>query len=160
MRNHPFVIRVYGLYIHPGKGVLVSDEFVYGQYITKFPGGGLEFGEGTIDCLRREMMEETGNPFEVLEHFYTTDNFVQSAFHPGLQVLSIYYLIQPVAELDLQISENKFDFEPEVEGAQSFRWIAMESLKPDDLHLPIDRHVAQLLKNRFSSLADEKPLQK
>ena len=60
MGKYPFIIRVYGIYIDPDKGILVSDELVNGKYITKFPGGGLEFGEGTIDCLKREMVEETG----------------------------------------------------------------------------------------------------
>ena len=53
-----FNVRVYGLLINENKQVLVSDEYIRGDYITKFPGGGLEFGEGTRDCLKREFMEE------------------------------------------------------------------------------------------------------
>jgi hypothetical protein len=49
-----FTIRVYGLLIHNGF-MLVSDELIRGHRITKFPGGGLEFGEGTKDCLIREI---------------------------------------------------------------------------------------------------------
>ena len=44
-----FNIRVYGILINDAKQVLVSDEYIRGTYITKFPGGGLEFGEGTRD---------------------------------------------------------------------------------------------------------------
>jgi hypothetical protein len=33
-----FTIRVYGLLLHEGR-VLVSDEFIKGRRITKFPGG-------------------------------------------------------------------------------------------------------------------------
>ena len=51
-----FNIRVYGLLINEQKQVLVSDELIRGSYITKFPGGGLEFGEGTRNCLQREFM--------------------------------------------------------------------------------------------------------
>ena len=47
-------IRVYGILINGNKQLLVSDEFIRGGYYTKFPGGGLEFGEGTRDCLKRE----------------------------------------------------------------------------------------------------------
>jgi 8-oxo-dGTP pyrophosphatase MutT (NUDIX family) len=53
-----FNIRVYGILVNEEKKVLVSDELIRGSYITKFPGGGLEFGEGTRDCLQREFMEE------------------------------------------------------------------------------------------------------
>ncbi|MFN5439619.1 MAG: NUDIX hydrolase, partial [Bacteroidota bacterium] len=41
-----FNIRVYGILISDDNQVLVSDEFIRGNYYTKFPGGGLEFGEG------------------------------------------------------------------------------------------------------------------
>ena len=89
-----FTIRVYGICIDDDNRVLVSDEFIYGKYVTKFPGGGLQFGEGTIDCLKREMMEEAFQEVEVLEHFYTTHFFQPSAFDPTKQVMSIYYLMK------------------------------------------------------------------
>ena len=110
MRKNPFIIRVYGIYHEAEKGILVSDEFVQGLYITKFPGGGLEFGEGTKDCLKREMMEETGHEFEVGEHFYTTDFFVPSEFDNSSQVVSVYYRMKPVGEFLQIISTEKFDF--------------------------------------------------
>ncbi|MBK6523590.1 MAG: NUDIX domain-containing protein [Sphingobacteriaceae bacterium] len=90
-----FNVRVYGILIQDSK-VLVSDEYIKGNHITKFPGGGLEFGEGTIDCVKREFMEELNLPIEVESHFYTTDFFVASAFAPNNQVISIYYKVNPV----------------------------------------------------------------
>ena len=62
-----FNVRVYGILIHK-ENLLVSDEFIKGKLITKFPGGGLEFGEGTIDCVIREFMEELNLKIEVKEH--------------------------------------------------------------------------------------------
>ena len=50
-----FIIRVYGIAIHNGH-ILVCDEIWYDTFMTKFPGGGLEYGEGTIDCLKSECM--------------------------------------------------------------------------------------------------------
>ena len=77
-----FTIRVYGILMNDKNQVLVSDEYIRGNYYTKFPGGGLEFGEGTRDCLKREFMEEMGLKVEVGEHLYTTDFFQMSAFRP------------------------------------------------------------------------------
>src|ERR1044071_6707044 len=90
-----FNIRVYGVLINERKEVLVSDEYIRGSYYTKFPGGGLEYGEGTRDCLKREFIEEMNLKVEVGDHLYTTDFFQLSAFRPNQQILSIYYLVKP-----------------------------------------------------------------
>ena len=49
-----FTIRVYGIMLDDEKGVLITDEFENGKRFSKFPGGGLELGEGIRDCLLRE----------------------------------------------------------------------------------------------------------
>ena len=46
MAEKKFNIRVYGLLINDRNEILVSDEFRMGVFMTKFPGGGLKFGEG------------------------------------------------------------------------------------------------------------------
>lgn len=145
MKESQIIIRVYGIYLDKQKGLLVSDELIKGKNITKFPGGGLEFGEGTMDCLRREMIEETGFEFKILAHFYTTDYFVQSVFDPDRQVVSIYYLIEPVKELKIRIAEKPFDFLTKEEGSQSFRFITIKEITQNQFTLSIDRHVALLL---------------
>lgn len=142
---HRFNVRVYGILIKDGK-VLVSDEYIKGNKITKFPGGGLEFGEGTIDCLQREFIEEMQLPIEVISHFYTTDFFVSSAFSPNNQVISIYYLVREQEEIKATISTTPHDYTLN-EGAQSFRWIHLDHIKEDDLTLIIDKKVAELMRN-------------
>jgi ADP-ribose pyrophosphatase YjhB (NUDIX family) len=112
--------------------------------MTKFPGGGLEFGEGIIDALQRECIEEFGQAFKVLDHFYTTDFFIASAFNNKQQLISIYYFMEPIEEVKFNITEKVFDFD-EVEGAQSFRWISMDELNENCFTFPIDKHVSQLL---------------
>jgi len=139
-----FTIRVYGICIEAGK-VLVSDEYIYGKNITKFPGGGLCFGEGTLDCLRREMVEETNQEVEVLEHFYTTDFFVASAFDPTKQVISIYYRMKFKEPFRTKIAERKFDFSELKDNAQSFRWIKVSELNENDFTLPIDKVVGKMI---------------
>lgn len=138
-----FNIRVYGLLIE-NNAVLVSDEFIKGNRITKFVGGGLEFGEGLKDALKREFKEELNLDVEVTGHFYTTDFFVSSAFDTRSQVISVYYHVKATGPHNLKTSETQFDFEIK-EGAQSLRWINLNELKETDFTLIIDRKVAELL---------------
>src|SRR3954471_21402354 len=106
-----FNIRVYGILIGENKQVLVSDEFIRGDYYTKFPGGGLEFGEGTRDCLKREFMEEMNLDVAVGEHLYTTDFYQMSAFNPKLQIISIYYYVQQLQPIAVPLRDKPFDFD-------------------------------------------------
>jgi 8-oxo-dGTP diphosphatase len=140
-----FNFRTYAIIINEKNEILLSDEFVFGRRITKFPGGGVELGEGTLDCLHRESIEELGQDIEILHHFYTTDFFQQGYFRKEIQVVSIYYLAKLKEEPKFKISEKPFDFEKDVEGAQSFRWIAIKNLKVEDISLPIDKIVAEML---------------
>ena len=86
-----FTIRVYGILKDSNDRILLSDEFIRGDYFTKFPGGGMELGEGTRDCLKREFKEETGLNVKIGDHIYTTDYFQVSAFNKKDQIISIYY---------------------------------------------------------------------
>ena len=145
--NTRFTIRVYGIILSRNDEILLSDESYMGHRFTKFPGGGLEYGEGTVDCLKREMMEETGNSIEVIKHIYTTDFFQESKFHPGMQVISIYYLARFIEPPSFRVSDKPFDFPEDAERGQSFRWLPLNNLTPDDVTLPIDKKVAGRLKS-------------
>lgn len=138
-----FNIRVYGLLIVEN-ALLVSDEYIKGKKITKLPGGGLEFGEGTRDCLMREFKEEMDLNIAVLDHFYTTDFFVNSSFDTSSQVISIYYLVKATEPLRFEISNTAHNHKNE-EGAQSFRWIDLNELKDTDFTLIIDQKVGEML---------------
>jgi 8-oxo-dGTP diphosphatase len=142
-----FNVRVYGILMTDNK-VLVSDEFIKGHRITKLPGGGLEFGEGTIECVVREFKEEMDLDIDVVDHFYTTDFFVASAFNPNSQVISIYYTVKPKHEIGVKISEAEFDFDEVKEGSQAFRWIALDSINETNFTFAIDKKIAQLLKQQ------------
>ncbi|MCG8582346.1 MAG: NUDIX hydrolase [Bacteroidales bacterium] len=140
-----FNIRVYGLLINDRQEVLVTDEFRIGMFMTKFPGGGLEFGEGTIDCLKREFMEELDLNIEVESHFYTTDYYQPAISFENMQLISIYYKIYANSDMEIKTTIITNDI-PEVDGAQSFRWVAINKINPDDFTFPIDKKVAELLK--------------
>src|SRR5450755_937395 len=106
-----FTIRVYGILLNQHKQVLVSDEHIRGSYYTKFPGGGLELGEGTRDCLKREFMEEMNLKVRIADHLYTTDFFQMSAFNPEHQIISIYYRVEALEEISVPLRTKLFDFD-------------------------------------------------
>ncbi|MBN8693226.1 MAG: NUDIX domain-containing protein [Bacteroidetes bacterium] len=143
-----FNVRVYGLLLDEGR-VLVSDELIKGHKITKFPGGGLEFGEGTIECVIREFKEELNLNIEVVDHFYTTDFFVASAFNPNSQVISIYYHVRALEPINAKISEEAFDFDPLKEEDQAFRWLKVDELHQNNFTFAIDKKVSSLLNKKL-----------
>jgi len=146
-----FIIRVYGLVINKNNEVLISDEFERNTYMSKFPGGGLEFGEGPVECLIREFKEECNNQeIKNIQHFYTTDFYQKAFFYDNAQLISIYYITDLKGPIRFQISNNAFDFEIKNNQGQSFRWIKIKELKESDITFPIDKYVASKLKETFS----------
>jgi ADP-ribose pyrophosphatase YjhB (NUDIX family) len=139
-----FNVRVYGLLVNDAMEILISDEQEYGMQFTKFPGGGLEYGEGLTDGLKREFIEECNAEVEILGHFYTTDFFVKSAFNDS-QIISVYYIVKNTSPLNLSIKTKPFDFESEGDVLQAFRWMKLTELKEEDFTFPIDQYVAKLL---------------
>jgi ADP-ribose pyrophosphatase YjhB (NUDIX family) len=145
-----FIIRVYGLILNDKSEVLLTDEFQLGMKMTKFPGGGLEFGEGTIDCLKREIAEEcNGQKIHNIRHFYTTDFYQKALFFENHQLISIYYAAELDKPLNIKISEKPYDFEKLENGNQSFRWGKIKKLTENDLSFPIDKFVLKKLKDTF-----------
>lgn len=136
-----FTIRVYGL-LQLGQRLLVADELIKGHRITKFPGGGLEYGEGLKDCLVREIREEVGVEAVDLEHFYTTDFFQQSAFHADpMQVVSVYYTFQVPEPNAIRVVAEPFAGLAGAGDQEVFRWVDLRAARVEDLSLPIDRVV-------------------
>jgi len=150
-----FNIRVYGILINDKKQVLVADEHIRGGFYTKFPGGGLEFGEGTRDCLKRELKEELGIEAEIGAHIYTTDYFQMSAFRPDDQIISIYYFAKPLEELKVPLRDKPFDFDEKLMEiynntgeTETFRLIDWEKFSAEIVTLPIDKIVAKMIKDQ------------
>ncbi len=151
-----FNLRVYGVLINDERQVLVADEFIRGGYYTKFPGGGLEFGEGTRDCLRREFLEEMELNVDVGNHIYTTDYFQLSAFNPAHQIISIYYFAHPLEPIKAPLRTKPFDFDEQqlkvyqaTNETETFRFINWDDFSPESVTLPIDKIVAEMVKNKY-----------
>ena len=151
-----FNVRVYGILLGEDKQVLVSDELIRGDYITKFPGGGLEFGEGTRDCLKREFKEEMDLEVVVGDHLYTTDFFQMSAFNPEHQIISIYYFVKALEPIRVPLRTKPFDFDErelrvyaEKKETETFRFIDRATFSEESVTLPIDKVVASIIRIRY-----------
>jgi 8-oxo-dGTP diphosphatase len=147
-----FNVRVYGILLGDNKEILVSDEYIRGNYYTKFPGGGLEFGEGTRDCLKREFKEEMDLDVAVTDHLYTTDFYQMSAFNPEHQIISIYYFVRALEPIKAPLRTKPFDFDQrelkiyaEKKECETFRFIDRALFSEESVTLPIDKVVARLL---------------
>ncbi len=142
-----FNIRAYFILYNDNEEILVSDELIAGKKYTKFPGGGVEFGEGIEDAIRREAMEELGQEVEIIQHIYTTGFFVESMFRPGDQVISVYYQVQLLEAPRFRVTTTKFDFDTDNHKTESFRWVKMASLHPNELSFPADKYLLKSLQS-------------
>ena len=134
-----FNIRVYGILINQYKEVLVLDETRNGVHFTKFPGGGLEWGEGLKLCLQREFIEELGISINVKDLFYINEDFVESAFISTDQIIAIYYFVNLTKPQE--IIQKSYCEIP--------RWIPLIDLTDDIVTFPIDKIVVNKLKKEI-----------
>jgi len=144
-----FNVRVYFFLLSEGRDgvkreVLLSDEILAGKHCTKWPGGGLEFGEGPRDCALREAKEELGQDIELGPLVHATGGFVRSAWRPEEQVLCHYYVARLKGPIAFRVTEAPFDFEDG--SAQSFRWVPVDGFDPQQLTFATDREAAVALK--------------
>jgi 8-oxo-dGTP diphosphatase len=138
-----FNLRVYGLLINDRNEILLSDEHRFGKKFTKFPGGGVDFGEGTRDALQREFFEEIGISVEIGELYYLVDFFQASAWDSEQQIVSAYYFVNYPSWRSIAIQTTKIY--PEHDGEYN-RWVKIKELTEDDLNLPIDKVVMKKLR--------------
>ena len=144
-----YTLRVYMLILNEQTEILLSDEYLMEMKMVKFPGGGMEYGEGTIECLQREAMEEFGQKLTNIRHFYTTDYYQKAYFFKDHQLISIYYLADLSEKEMIRVSERPFDFPEGKNGQQSLRWVPLAEIGEEDLTFPIDRKVLGMLKKQF-----------
>ena len=134
--------RVYGI-IRNSKGqVLISDECRNGNSFTKFPGGGLEFGEGLVDCLERELKEELNISASIGDLFYVNDFYQQSAFRTSDQLISFYYEVTAYSG-EIKVTNHTI---PVTEEGEKFRWVRVEDLSSEMMTFAIDKIVVEKLK--------------
>lgn len=141
-----FNLRVYGIIINSKDEVLVSDELRHGSSFTKFPGGGLEWGEGQRETLVRELKEEMNLDAQIGDLFYVNDFFQKSAFRENDQLISFYYIVSKIDFDAIPVTNHNF---PLTEEGEKFRWMQRTELLESVFAFPIDKVVAKLLTSNF-----------
>jgi 8-oxo-dGTP pyrophosphatase MutT (NUDIX family) len=136
-----FNLRVYGILISDNH-VLVTHESYRDRHFTKFPGGGLENGEGLKDCLVREFMEELNIKIDVEKLFYVNDFYQQSAFCADDQIISFYFFVRPKEKEKMKeqiriIQKNNNPEQPD--------WIDLRTISAENFQFPIDKLVSERL---------------
>lgn len=133
-----FNIRVYALCIVNNEILTLKEPFA-GNMVVKLPGGGLEFGEGTADCLKREFKEELNLEITVGDAFYIQEDFVQSLAKDGKQLLTLYFFATIIDLHNLEIIDKNI---------QEVNWIPLTANNP--FTLPVDKIVFNKLQSKLS----------
>ena len=131
-------IRVYAAAIRDRKVLALHEEYA-GEHLMKLPGGGLEFGEGILDCLHREFEEELNCKIKILGHLYTQEEFLVSRFRENEQLLTIYYMVEIIDNDEFLIMD------PCIEKTE---WISIDTVE-NPFPLPIDKIAFEKLKEKF-----------
>jgi ADP-ribose pyrophosphatase YjhB (NUDIX family) len=143
-----FNIRVYGIAIQESK-LLISTEMGGDHAFTKFPGGGLEPGEGLADCLIREWKEELNVDIGIGDLFYVNEFYQPSAFNPSQQIISFYYMVNLQTEISVyKAIEKRWNKDYLVE----FRWEDIHTLQTDDFTFPIDKRVFSQIEDIYRKM--------
>lgn len=130
-------VRVYVACVKDQKIFALFEEYA-GTSLLKLPGGGLEYGEGTLECLHRELDEELNLKITNLQHFYTQEDFVVSRFRDNEQLLTVYYTAEIIDETELILKDLCIE---------KTEWISLKEDNP--FTLPVDKIVFEKLKERF-----------
>jgi len=138
-----FNLRVYAIIIR-GDEILLADESINDFSFTKFPGGGVELGEGIMEALKRELMEEGEIIVNEAEHLYTTDFFQPSAFNPAEQIISVYYLVKADIHWPEYVSDQSSTGKKHL---LRLYFYPLANLQAAHLTFPIDQHVLQKLRH-------------
>ena len=142
-----FNLRVYALIINEFDEILLSDECRFGTFFTKFPGGGVEAGEGIKDALFRELQEELGLVQTAADFFYVNEFHQLSAFDQS-NLVAFYYLIK--LKRNVLLFDEKYQI-PFSEEQEKQRWVSLQELETTTLTFPIDQMVLEKLKVDFTS---------
>ena len=135
--------RVYGFLINNSKQVLVSAERFNGIPLIKFPGGGVEWGEGLQEALIREFKEELKISIGVKENIYFNDFPVESAIDKRYQVQAFFYHVEPLEPMRFS---TVLSLEPPEKNTENFIWVDLKNLNEELFTYEIEKEAVKALR--------------
>jgi len=122
------------LFLRDGK-ILVSEEHDpnKGETFYRPLGGGIEFGEHSIDTIQRELMEEIGAEVKDLAYLGTLENIFTFNGEPGHEIVQVYdgALVESGLYEQTMISGHEAD----VNQPMKVIWKSLDDFGPDKLIL-------------------------
>lgn len=138
-------VRVYGILEDAQGHVLVSAERFRGKPLVKYPGGGVEWGEGIREALVREFQEELQLDVAVGELVFFNEFPVVSAFDPEVQVFSFFYHVSAVGPMAFETYSTVAV--PDEEGERAV-WVSKAELAHVPFSFPIEQEATKVYLRR------------
>ncbi|MFM6946864.1 MAG: NUDIX hydrolase [Flavobacteriales bacterium] len=142
-----FNLRVYALITNEQNEILVSDECRYGKFFTKFPGGGVEDGEGILAALKRELSEELNLTEYPKPQFFYFNEFHQASAFDNSNLVAFYYRVS-IQKKEVPLSSEHYEI-PFFKEQEKQRWVGLRELKVSNLTFPIDRIVLEKFQKEY-----------
>lgn len=133
-------VRVYGFLENAQGQVLVSAERFRGKPLIKYPGGGVEWGEGIREALVREFQEELQLDVAVGDLVFFNEFPVVSAFDPEVQVFSFFYRVTAVGPMSFA-TQNTVAV-PDEDSERSV-WVSKAELANVPFTYPIEQEATK-----------------
>ena len=130
------VIRVKGIIVNSNDELLLG----YSHNMYQFPGGHLEKNEDLIDCLKREIKEETGIDIELYnaKPFMLIEYYTKNYFNSGKNRCNKLYYFEVKTDKKIKLEETNYT-EDEIYGNYELRYIKFANVK-DELIKNASRH--------------------
>lgn len=131
-----FSLRIYAFLENKGKYLVLKEPYG-GDTVHKLPGGGLEEGEGSIACLKREFLEELNLHIQIKELIYATDYYES---YKGQQVIKLYYTVRVADGQSLELPLTTQE-----ESIEAILWLEIDEML-GTLDLEADKRAWKKLK--------------
>jgi 8-oxo-dGTP diphosphatase len=142
MTPQSFNIKVFGLLVNDNK-ILVSDELLGSNAVTKFPGDELEFGESIEECLVRSFEDALDIKVKIDRLFYVNDFYQASPVDAKEQIVNIYFVIEQLDNKAIHTVKKTFAFPPHIK--QVFRWMEIDKIRQMDFASLVDQEVIKMI---------------
>lgn len=122
-------LRVCGICINRYGILLVNHRGLGKENFWSPPGGGIHFGETTVECLEREFAEETGLRVSVSDFLFACE-FIDKPLH----AIELFFLVTPVGGKLKKGSDPELGTQQIIEDVKYFSWNEIRLLKKGELH--------------------------